>query len=84
MGFRQGATSGAVSGAAYGVLKADKQDAKPKTKDVHGNSKESTKKQHGYKIIDQDGNTQEYGISGQKLNKDGNFSKNKTKIKNEI
>ena len=39
---------------------------------VHGNSKQSTKPQHGYKIVEtKTGKVQKVGISGQKLNVDG-------------
>ncbi|MEW6535501.1 MAG: hypothetical protein AB1454_07750 [Candidatus Auribacterota bacterium] len=39
--------------------------------EVHGNSKLSKKPQHGYVITDSEGNILEYGVSGQKLNKNG-------------
>lgn len=48
---------------------------------VNGNSKLSTNKQHGYKIVDQDGNIQEFGISGQKLNADGSSPRVKQKLR---
>ena len=38
---------------------------------THGNSKLSTKTQHGYVIKDENGDVLEYGISGQKLKADG-------------
>src|SRR6185312_12119855 len=39
---------------------------------IHGNSKNSTNEQHGYEIKNKKtGETTEYGISGQKLKKDG-------------
>jgi hypothetical protein len=42
------------------------------TTTVNGNSKASTKPQHGYQITDKTtGNVLEYGISGQPLNKNG-------------
>jgi hypothetical protein len=41
---------------------------------VNGNSKLSTKKQHGYEIVDANGNVMEYGISGQKLTNNGTTS----------
>jgi len=54
---------------------------------VNGNSKSSKKPQHGYKITDQDDNIMEFGISGQKLKKDGTSpridQKLRTKYKND-
>ena len=38
---------------------------------AHGNSKASTRPQHGYAIYDANGNVMKYGISGQPLNKNG-------------
>ena len=40
--------------------------------DIHGNSKESKKKQHLYEIVDSESNiTHKFGISGEKLNNNG-------------
>lgn len=41
------------------------------TPKIHGNSKNSTKIQHGYEIYDDTGNAVKTGISGQSLNKNG-------------
>ncbi len=50
-----------------------KSTAKPKS--VHGNDKNSTKTQHGYRIKDEKtGETLEFGISGQKLTKNRTVS----------
>jgi len=51
------------------------------TKKIHGNSKLSDKVQHGYKILDKNSNVLEYGISGQKLNKNGSSPRIKAKIR---
>ena len=40
-------------------------------KNVHGNSKNSTKEQHGYEIFTSDGDVVKTGISGGKINKKG-------------
>lgn len=40
-------------------------------KAVHGNSKLSTKVQHGYEIVDDTGDVVKTGISGRALNKNG-------------
>lgn len=43
-----------------------------KEKKVHGNSKNSKKRQHIYEIVDSvEDSTVKYGVSGQKLNKNG-------------
>lgn len=56
--------------------------AKPNPKSVHGNSKASTKTQHGYRIEDVNtGETLEFGISGQKVNKNGTSPRVRQKIR---
>jgi hypothetical protein len=48
---------------------------------VHGNSITSQKPQHGYKIVDENGNVSEFGISGQELNKDESSPRVKQKLR---
>ncbi|MEM7174250.1 MAG: hypothetical protein AAF380_03295 [Bacteroidota bacterium] len=50
-------------------------------KKPHGNSKLCKKKQHLYVILDKNGKVMEYGISGQKLNKDGTSPRGKHKLR---
>ena len=47
----------------------------------HGNSRNSPKPQHGYRIITRDGEILEYGISGQRLNKNGTSPRIRQKIR---
>jgi len=51
------------------------------TKNTHGNSKASTKKQHLYMLEDTDGNIKKVGVSGQKLNKNGTSGRANSQLK---
>lgn len=68
--------------ASNAEVPSQKNNRKQQSDGEHGNSLNSTKENHVYVIVDNDGNMVKVGISGQSLNKDGSSPRANPQVSN--